>query len=121
MATRVAMPKLGESVTEGTVERWLKRVGDRVEEWEDLVEVTTDKVNTVLPAPVSGVLAGILVPEGQTVAVGQDLAIIEESGAMPSPAAGPGAEAAPDLSRSAAAASVATAPFPAAPSRAPSP
>src|SRR5260370_36358804 len=99
MATRVAMPKLGESVTEGTVERWLKQVGDRVEEWEDLVEVTTDKVNTVLPAPVSGVLAGIMVPEGQTVAGRQDLALLEENGAMPRPAAGPGAEAATDPSR----------------------
>src|SRR5260370_39364142 len=112
MATRVAMPKLGESVTEGTVERWLKQVGDRVEEWEDLVEVTTDKVNTVLPAPVSGVLAGIMVPEGQTVAVRQDPGIIEEERALPRPAAGPGAAGPTHPFTSGAAASGTTAPPP---------
>src|SRR5262249_14316242 len=115
MATRVAMPKLGESVTEGTVERWLKQVGDRVEEWEDLVEVTTDKVNTVLPARVSGVLVGIIVSEGQTVAVGQDLALIEESAAPSSQTSGPGGETAAAPPQAAAARSAAVTPPPESP------
>lgn len=82
MTTRIPMPKLGESVTEGTVERWLKQVGERVEQWEDLVEITTDKVNTVLPSPVTGVLAEIIAAQGTVVPVGQDLAIVEEAEAV---------------------------------------
>ena len=70
-------PRLGETVTEGTVDRWIKRVGDLVEAEEPLVEITTDKVNAEIPAPCSGRLAIILVPEGATVAVGAELAQIE--------------------------------------------
>ncbi|MFN2462612.1 MAG: dihydrolipoamide acetyltransferase family protein [Candidatus Dormibacteria bacterium] len=64
------MPQLGESVTEGQISRWLKQPGDRVEKYEALVEVITDKVNAEVPAPVAGVLSGINVHEGETVAVG---------------------------------------------------
>jgi 2-oxoglutarate dehydrogenase E2 component (dihydrolipoamide succinyltransferase) len=75
------MPQLGESVTEGTVTRWLKREGERVEADEPLLEVSTDKVDTEIPSPVSGVLRGITVAEDETVAVGAELAVIDEEGA----------------------------------------
>jgi len=70
MSVSVSMPQLGESVTEGTVTRWLKREGERVEADEPLLEVSTDKVDTEIPSPVSGVLRGITVAEDETVAVG---------------------------------------------------
>lgn len=73
------MPQLGETVKEGTVTAWHKQVGERVQEGEPLFEVTTDKVDTEIPAPVSGVLREIAVPPGQTVSVGTRLAIIEEA------------------------------------------
>ena len=76
MSERVTMPALGESVTEGTVTRWLKSVGDRVEVDEPLLEVSTDKVDTEIPSPVAGVLEQILVEEDETVEVGADLAVI---------------------------------------------
>jgi 2-oxoglutarate dehydrogenase E2 component (dihydrolipoamide succinyltransferase) len=84
------MPQLGETVKEGTVTVWRKKVGDRVEKDEVLFEVNTDKVDTDVPAPVAGVLRAILVPEGKTVQVGETLAVIEESGkeAQPPPTAG---------------------------------
>src|SRR5690625_2716728 len=72
----VQMPALGESVTEGTVTRWLKAVGDEVAVDEPLLEVSTDKVDTEIPSPVAGVLEQILVEEDETVEVGTDLAII---------------------------------------------
>src|SRR5271168_4778041 len=81
MSVSVSMPQLGESVTEGTVTRWLKREGERVEADEPLLEVSTDKVDTEIPSPVSGVLRGITVAEDETVAVGAELAVIEEDGA----------------------------------------
>src|SRR5215217_3803389 len=85
MAT-VAMPHLGESVTEGTIGRWLKQPGERVEQYEPLVEVTTDKVNTEMPAPVGGVLQAITAPEGATVPVGAEIAVIAVEGeALPAP------------------------------------
>lgn len=85
MAT-VAMPHLGESVTEGTIGRWLKQPGERVEQYEPLVEVTTDKVNTEMPAPVGGVLQAITAPEGSTVPVGAEIAVIVVEGeALPVP------------------------------------
>jgi 2-oxoisovalerate dehydrogenase E2 component (dihydrolipoyl transacylase) len=68
--TRVTMPQLGESVTEGQISRWLKQPGDHVDKYESLVEVITDKVNAEVPAPVAGILADINVQEGETVAVG---------------------------------------------------
>ncbi len=81
MAVKVVMPQLGESVTEGTIVRWIKKVGERVEKYEPLVEVMTDKVNAEVPAPTAGVLREILVPEGETVPVGRELAVIAEAGA----------------------------------------
>jgi pyruvate dehydrogenase E2 component (dihydrolipoyllysine-residue acetyltransferase) len=87
----VVMPQLGETVKQGTVAAWRKKVGDRVEKDEPLFEVSTDKVETDIPAPASGVLAEILVPEGETVAVGARLAVIAVPGEVrsaPSAAAG---------------------------------
>jgi 2-oxoglutarate dehydrogenase E2 component (dihydrolipoamide succinyltransferase) len=80
MSVSVSMPQLGESVTEGTVTRWLKREGDHVSADEPLLEVSTDKVDTEIPSPVSGVLRGITVSEDETVAVGAELAVIDEDG-----------------------------------------
>ena len=76
MAISVTMPRLGESVSEGTVTRWLKQEGDRVEADEPLLEVSTDKVDTEIPSPVAGVVQQILVSEDETVAVGTELAQI---------------------------------------------
>jgi 2-oxoglutarate dehydrogenase E2 component (dihydrolipoamide succinyltransferase) len=94
MSVSVSMPQLGESVTEGTVTRWLKREGERVEADEPLLEVSTDKVDTEIPSPVSGILRGITVAEDETVAVGAELAVIDEEGAAP--AGGGSPEAAPE-------------------------
>src|SRR5690606_14769806 len=74
--TTVTMPQLGESVVEGTIGQWLKAVGERVAKYEPLVEVITDKVNTEIPSPVSGVLQAILVKEGATVPVGTPIAVL---------------------------------------------
>src|SRR6187397_814604 len=100
MSERVKMPALGESVTEGTVTRWLKGVGDRVEVDEPLLEVSTDKVDTEIPSPVAGTLQEILVGEDDTVPVGADLAVIgdgsgggSEQPAAEAPAAEQAAEA----------------------------
>ncbi|MGQ0716289.1 MAG: 2-oxoglutarate dehydrogenase, E2 component, dihydrolipoamide succinyltransferase [Pseudonocardiales bacterium] len=79
MAYSVEMPALGESVTEGTVTRWLKHEGDTVEVDEPLVEVSTDKVDTEIPSPAAGVLQRIVVPEDETVQVGAELAVIGDS------------------------------------------
>ncbi|MFG3686438.1 2-oxoglutarate dehydrogenase, E2 component, dihydrolipoamide succinyltransferase [Micromonospora sp. NPDC047740] len=81
--TPVKMPALGESVTEGTVTRWLKQVGDSVEVDEPLLEVSTDKVDTEIPSPVAGTLLEIKVAEDETADVGADLAIIGAAGAAP--------------------------------------
>src|SRR4051794_26467871 len=78
--TRVTMPALGESVTEGTVTRWLKAVGDEVTADEPLLEVSTDKVDTEIPSPVSGTLLSISVDEDETVDVGAELAVIGAAG-----------------------------------------
>src|SRR5699024_4667494 len=82
----VQMPALGESVTEGTITRWLKNEGDQVEVDEPLLEVSTDKVDTEVPSPLAGVLSKILVQEDETVDVGADLAIIggDSGGGAPS-------------------------------------
>src|SRR6201994_3795603 len=87
MSVSVSMPQLGESVTEGTVTRWLKKEGERVEVDEPLLEVSTDKVDTEIPSPASGILRGITVAEDETVAVGAQLAIIDDAadGAGPAP------------------------------------
>ncbi|MGK5522138.1 2-oxoglutarate dehydrogenase, E2 component, dihydrolipoamide succinyltransferase [Micromonospora sp. URMC 107] len=84
--TPVKMPALGESVTEGTVTRWLKQVGDTVEVDEPLLEVSTDKVDTEIPSPVAGTVLEIKVPEDETAAVGADLAVIGAAGAAPAEA-----------------------------------
>jgi 2-oxoglutarate dehydrogenase E2 component (dihydrolipoamide succinyltransferase) len=98
-STVVRMPALGESVTEGTVTRWLKQVGDAVEVDEPLLEVSTDKVDTEIPSPVAGTVLEIKVPEDDTAAVGAELAVIGASGgaaAAPAEAAeAPAAEAPP--------------------------
>ena len=83
MSQSVQMPALGESVTEGTVTRWLKNEGDSVEVDEPLVEVSTDKVDTEIPSPFAGVVEKILVQVDETAAVGADLATIGDgSGAV---------------------------------------
>jgi pyruvate dehydrogenase E2 component (dihydrolipoamide acetyltransferase) len=88
MSESVSLPALGESVTEGTVTRWLKNVGDRVEVDEPLLEVSTDKVDTEIPSPVAGVIEAILVQEDETVEVGTALVTIGDgSGAAAEPAA----------------------------------
>src|SRR6266508_5467381 len=94
----VAMPELGESITEGTITRWLKQEGDRVEVDEPLFEVSTDKVDTEVPSPVAGVLQSIKVQVDETVEVGAELAVIEQDGegggaAQPAPAAAQAEEA----------------------------
>jgi 2-oxoglutarate dehydrogenase E2 component (dihydrolipoamide succinyltransferase) len=87
MSVSVKMPQLGESVTEGTVTRWLKAVGDTVVADEPLLEVSTDKVDTEIPAPASGVLLSISAGEDEVVLVGAELAVIGESAEAPAPAA----------------------------------
>jgi len=77
----VKMPQLGESITEGTISKWLKKPGDQVKKYEGLVEIITDKVNAEVPAPLSGVLKEIKVKEGATVTVGTEIAVIEETAA----------------------------------------
>ena len=119
--TEVIMPALGESVTEGTVTTWLKSVGDAVEADEPLVEVSTDKVDSEVPAPASGFLAEIRVPEDETVEVGTVLAVItaQAPSAAPSepaaPAAPAAAPAAPAQHEPVAASPAPQAPAPAAP------
>ncbi|HMY86618.1 MAG TPA: dihydrolipoyllysine-residue succinyltransferase, partial [Microthrixaceae bacterium] len=90
----IVMPQLGESVTEGTITRWFKAVGESVTEDEPLFEVSTDKVDTEVPAPASGVLSEIRVQEGETVDVGTVLAVLGD-GAGAAPAAAPAAPAEP--------------------------
>src|SRR3982751_4167341 len=80
MPTSVTMPALGESVTEGTVTRWLKQEGEQAEVDEPLLEVSTDKVDTEIPSPAAGVLSKILVAEDETVEVGAELAVIGGDG-----------------------------------------
>jgi len=100
MPTTVTMPQLGETVTEGTILRWAKSVGDPIATDEILVEISTDKVDTEVPSPAQGVVIELLVGEGETVAVGTALAVIGEAGEAPgadgqAPAEAPAAEAPP--------------------------
>ena len=92
MSQSVKMPALGESVTEGTVTRWLKAEGDTVEVDEPLLEVSTDKVDTEIPSPVAGVLEKILVAEDETAEVGADLATIGDGSGGGSDEAAPAAD-----------------------------
>ncbi len=87
--TTLKMPQLGESVTEGTVDRWLKQEGDMVRRDEPIVEVVTDKVNAEIPSPFEGKLVRISVQPGQTVPIGAALAEMESEGAVPAAAPGP--------------------------------
>src|SRR2546423_5216954 len=96
MPTPVKMPRLGESVAEGTIGSWLKNEGDWVEKDESLAEIITDKINAELPSPIAGRLTKILVKADETVPVGTDIAMIEESADVsaslpPEPAPGPDA------------------------------
>ncbi|RFP66506.1 2-oxo acid dehydrogenase subunit E2 [Hymenobacter lapidiphilus] len=105
----MTMPKMGESIMEGTVLKWLKQVGDAIEQDESVLEVATDKVDTEVPALHAGILQEILVEEGQVVAVGAPIAVIETDAAnagAPAPAAAPAAPAASDNGAATAAAKV---------------
>jgi len=128
----IQLPQLGESVTEGTITKWFKQVGETIAEDEVLFEVSTDKVDSEVPSPVSGVLTEIRVPEGDTVDVGTVIAVVGDAGAAPAPAPvaepepapAPAAEApapAPAAPAPAPAAAPAPAPAPAAPAPAPAP
>ena len=113
------MPALGESVTEGTVSSWYKAVGDTIEADEPLVSVATDKVDTDVPSPVSGVVIKLLVPEDETVDVGTPIAIIGAPGATPAPAAPAPAPVAAEPTPAPAPVAPAAAPAPVAPAAAP--
>src|SRR5690348_17308123 len=127
MATDVVMPQMGESIFEGTITKWLKKPGDRVERDEPLFEISTDKVDAEIPSPSAGVLKEIKVTEGQTVPIQTVVAVIDGAGgatasaSAPSPAsakptaAAPAAVAPPPSpsSRPAAPAPAAVAPVPA--------
>ncbi len=123
----ITMPQLGETVTEGTITRWLKQVGDQVALDEPLFEVSTDKVDSEVPAAAAGVLTEILVPEGDTVEVGARLAVLGDAGdaaaAPPAPAAepAPAPEPAPEPAPVAPAPAASPPPPPAAPPRRPPP
>src|SRR6059036_684837 len=86
--TDVVMPQMGESIVEGTLTKWLKKPGERVERDEPLFEISTDKVDTEIPAPAAGMLSEVLVEEGKTVAINTVVARISDGGA-PAPAAKP--------------------------------
>ncbi|MEV4759205.1 2-oxoglutarate dehydrogenase, E2 component, dihydrolipoamide succinyltransferase [Micromonospora sp. NPDC049559] len=116
--TPVKMPALGESVTEGTVTRWLKEVGDSVEVDEPLLEVSTDKVDTEIPSPVAGTLLEIKVPQDETAPVGAELAVIGTPGAAPTGKPAP-AQPAPQAEPEPAPQAAAPAPKPAEPAPAP--
>ncbi|MFB7534010.1 2-oxoglutarate dehydrogenase, E2 component, dihydrolipoamide succinyltransferase [Streptomyces sp. NPDC056178] len=116
MSVSVTLPALGESVTEGTVTRWLKAEGERVEADEPLLEVSTDKVDTEIPAPAAGILSAIKVAEDETVEVGAELAVIDDGTGAPAAAAAPAAE--PAAEAPAAPAPVAPAPVAEAPAAA---
>ncbi len=86
MTTKVIMPQMGESVFEGTLTKWLKKVGDSVAQDEPLFEISTDKVDSEIPSPASGILQAILVPEGSTVQINTVVAIINGAEARPAEA-----------------------------------
>src|SRR4029453_14021527 len=93
VAKPVTMPQLGESITEGTITRWLKSEGDEVEIDEPLAEVDTDKVNAELPSPVAGKIEKFLVSEGSTVDVGTEIALVADESDSPPPQENAAAEA----------------------------
>src|SRR6476661_3171686 len=83
MATDVVMPQMGESIAEGTIVRWIKKVGEKVDRDEPLFEISTDKVDAEIPSPAGGVVSEIRVKEGETVAINTVVAVIGEAGAKP--------------------------------------
>src|SRR5581483_841387 len=89
----VVMPQMGESIVEGTLTKWTKKVGEKIERDEPLFEISTDKVDTEIPAPSSGTVAEILVQEGQTVGINTVVARIDETGGAAKSAAQPAAQA----------------------------
>mgnify|MGYP005838701933 FL=1 len=112
MPVEVLMPQMGESVVEATITRWLKSIGDTVQEYEPLVEVNTDKVDTEIPSPSSGVLLDILIPEGATVQAGSVLAWIGEAGEVISAITPPPEETTPREAKTEAAPSIQVVPSP---------
>src|SRR5450759_492610 len=118
--TDVVMPQMGESIVEGTLTKWLKKPGDRIERDEPLFEISTDKVDAEIPSPSAGVLKEIKVTEGQTVPIQTVVAVIEAAGAAAAaPAATPEPSPAPE--KAAAPKAAAAPPAPAAPTPAPAP
>src|ERR1700683_2854604 len=93
--TDVVMPQMGESIVEGTLTKWLKKTGDKVERDEPLFEISTDKVDTEIPSPAAGTLGELLVQQGQTVQVTAIVARIDEGGSAPAAAAPAPVAAAP--------------------------
>src|ERR1700726_537049 len=122
MAVDVIMPQMGESIFEGTITKWLKKPGDRIERDEPLFEISTDKVDAEIPAPSAGVLKEIKAAEGQTVPIQTVVAAIDAAGAAASPSVPPAAPAASPAAEKAAAPKAAAAPpASSAPSPAPAP
>jgi pyruvate dehydrogenase E2 component (dihydrolipoamide acetyltransferase) len=119
MATEVVMPQMGESIAEGTITRWLKQVGERVERDENLFEISTDKVDAEIPSPAAGVLLEIRAKEGETVEVGAVVGIVGEAGEQP--AAGGATDAQPAAAQPASTPAAASPASQAAPSSAPPP
>src|SRR4029077_8544974 len=89
MSVEIVMPQMGESITEGTVSKWLKQVGERVEKDEAVLEISTDKVDAEVPSPGAGILLEIRTPEGETVEVGTVVAVIGEAGEQPAGTSSP--------------------------------
>src|ERR1700759_1653605 len=94
MPTEVVMPQMGESITEGTITKWLKKPGDTVQRDEPIFEISTDKVDAEIPSPVAGVLTEIKVAEGSTVTINTVVAVIGGAAAAPVKAAAPAASVA---------------------------
>src|SRR6202162_3511066 len=109
---RVVMPQLGESVHEGTISKWLVKPGDKVVEFEPMLEVDTDKVSAEVPAPVTGILREILAKEGETVQAGAEIAVVEIGNGAAAPAPAAPAPAAPLPASAPSASKVAKAPTP---------
>ncbi|MFN2387215.1 MAG: dihydrolipoamide acetyltransferase family protein [Thermoanaerobaculia bacterium] len=120
MATEVIMPQMGESIAEGTITKWLKKVGETVKRDEPIFEISTDKVDAEIPSPVAGTLVEIKVPEGQTVPINTVVALVGEAGEQPAAAPAQGAEK-PPASAAAAAPPAAAPAAPAPPSGGPAP
>ena len=115
MPTNVIMPQMGESIFEGTLSRWLKKSGDRVERDEPLFEISTDKVDAEIPSPAAGILSKVLVQEGQTVQINTVVAEIEAAGAQPAAQDRAVAQPAEQAGKAPVAAPAAVAPQPAPP------